>query len=117
MGRRQIPSPRITLKILYGLRDTSTAESYASSGGSTGVIGTKVGMSAAEGCGLSDWSGWFARSNGKAKEEEKRMQGADMLKLLLEVYMEDGLVSSSRWSRQIDNILQLAGTHIRQRGF
>ena len=81
------------------------------------MIGTKVGMSAAEGCGLSDWSGWFARSNGKAKEEEKRMQGADMLKLLLEVYMEDGLVSSSRWSRQIDNILQLAGTHIRQRGF
>lgn len=95
-SRHQTSSPRITLKILYTLRDTSTAESYASSGGLTGVVSTKVGVSAAEGCGLSDWSGWFAKGSGGAgtKGGGKRVQDGDMLKMLLEVYMEDGCVSS-----------------------
>ena len=58
----------------------------------TGVVGTKMGVSAAEGCGLSDWCGWFARGSGAAgvKGEEKGVQDGDMLKMLLEVYMEDG---------------------------
>jgi len=82
----------MTLKALYALRDTSTAESYASSGGLTGVISTKIGVSAVEGCGLSDWSGWFARGSGAAgvKEDDKGARDSDMLKMLLEVYMEDG---------------------------
>jgi len=86
------PSARVTLKTLHNLRDTSTAEAYASSGGLTGVVGTKMGVNAAEGCGLSDWSGWFARNGGTVgpKEEEKSIQNGEMLKMLLEVYMEDG---------------------------
>lgn len=82
----------MTLKALYALRDTSTAESYASSGGLTGVISTKIGVSAVEGCGLSDWSGWFARGSGAArvKEDDKGARDSDMLNMLLEVYMEDG---------------------------
>ncbi|KAG8216912.1 hypothetical protein J3R82DRAFT_7187 [Butyriboletus roseoflavus] len=64
------PSARITLETLHALRDISTAESYASSGGLTGVVGTKLGVSAAEGCGLSDWSGWFARGSGAAGVKE-----------------------------------------------
>lgn len=70
----------------------------------TGVIRTKLGVSAAEGCGLSDWSGWFTRGRGTAgvEGEEKGVQNGGMLKMLLEVYMEDGSVSSS-WRRgQID---------------
>lgn len=51
-----------------------------------------MGVSAAEGCGLSDWCGWFARGSGAAgvKGEEKGVHDGDMLKMLLEVYMEDG---------------------------
>ncbi|KAG9313362.1 hypothetical protein JVU11DRAFT_5677 [Chiua virens] len=88
----KIPFARLTLETLYVLRDTSTAESYASSGGLTGVVGTKVGVSAAEGCGLSDWSGWFAKGSHVvgAKDEEKGAENVDMLKMLLEVYMQDG---------------------------
>jgi len=51
-----------------------------------------MGVSAAEGCGLSDWSGWFARGSSAAgvKGKETGVQDGDMLKMLLEVYMEDG---------------------------
>ena len=51
-----------------------------------------MGVSAEEGCGLSDWSGWFARGSGATgvKGDEKGVQNGDMLKMLLEVYMEDG---------------------------
>ena len=58
----------------------------------TGVISTKIGVNAAEGCGLSDWSGWFARGSSAAgaKGEEKGIQDGDTLKMLLEIYMEDG---------------------------
>ncbi|KAF8840538.1 hypothetical protein BDN67DRAFT_1069186 [Paxillus ammoniavirescens] len=84
----KIPSARATLGTLHALRDASTAESYALSGGATGVVSTKVGVNAAEGCGLADWAGWFGR--GGVKAEERRGKEGDLLKMLLEVYMEDG---------------------------
>ncbi|KAF9225696.1 hypothetical protein BS17DRAFT_729751 [Gyrodon lividus] len=87
----KIPSAYATLRMLHALRDTSTAESYASSGGVTGVVGTKVGVNAAEGCGLVDWGGWFGRDGDSGvKGEEKGGKDEDMLKMLLQVYMEDG---------------------------
>ncbi|KAH0826681.1 hypothetical protein J3R83DRAFT_5069 [Lanmaoa asiatica] len=94
------PSARIALKTLYTLRDTSTAESYAASAGLTGVISTKLGVSAAEGCGLSDWSGWFARGNGAVgvEGEEKGVQNGD--------YVERAI-----------GVLHLTGTHNKQRRF
>lgn len=56
-----------------------------------GVIGTRPGVNAAEGCGLSEWSGWFARGSGAAGvKAEEGAQTGDMLKMMLEVYMEDG---------------------------
>lgn len=98
------------MKTLYTLRDTSTAESYASSGGLTGVVGTKIGVNAAEGCGLSDWSGWFAKGGSTAGvKEENGVHNDDMLKMLLEVYMEDGWVSSFWGSSQVDKVWYLQG--------
>lgn len=70
----------------------------------TGVVSTKLGVSAAEGCGLSDWSGWFAKGSGAAgvKGEERGAHNDDMLKMLLEVYMENGSVSFPWRSGRVD---------------
>ncbi|KIK96539.1 hypothetical protein PAXRUDRAFT_300348 [Paxillus rubicundulus Ve08.2h10] len=87
----KIPSAQATLGTLHGLRDASTAESYALSGGAIGIVSVKVGVNAAEGCGLADWGGWFGRgSAGGVKAEERRGREGDLVKMLLEVYMEDG---------------------------
>ncbi|KIJ14692.1 hypothetical protein PAXINDRAFT_169602 [Paxillus involutus ATCC 200175] len=108
----KIPSPHATLGTLHALRDASTAESYALSGGATGVVSTKVGVNAAEGCGLADWGGWFGRGGaGGVKVGGKE---GDLLKMLLEVYMEDGdtqqtarLLSSQAGRLDVIDIIQL----------
>ncbi|KIJ62130.1 hypothetical protein HYDPIDRAFT_189201 [Hydnomerulius pinastri MD-312] len=89
----KVPSPPLTLRTLHTLRDTLTAEAYASSGGAVGVVSTKVGVSAAEGVGMGEWASWFARGVGSgagAGVGEKGGKEEDMLKMLLKVYMEEG---------------------------
>ncbi|KAF9235542.1 rab-GTPase-TBC domain-containing protein [Melanogaster broomeanus] len=111
----KVPSAYATLRSLHALRDTSTAESYASSGGVTGVISTKVGVGAAEGCGLVEWGGWFGRSgSGSVKGEGHGGTEGDLLRMLLEVYMEDGdtqqtakLLSSQSGRLDVVDILPL----------
>ncbi|KAG6334179.1 hypothetical protein ID866_4908 [Astraeus odoratus] len=98
----QLSSPQSVLRTLHALGDNSTAETYASSGGTCGVIHSRVGANAADGCGLGDWAKWFTRAaeanqpsaKGPYSAEPVQSPGAntptEMLKILLQVYAEDG---------------------------
>ncbi|KAI6040873.1 hypothetical protein EDC04DRAFT_2566388 [Pisolithus marmoratus] len=93
----KLSHPSIVLRTLHSLRDHVTAEVYASGGGVYGVINSRIGASAAEGCELADWAKWFAKSmedrNAAVKRAKSTSLGdqppSEMLKVLLQVYTED----------------------------
>ncbi|KAG1760429.1 hypothetical protein EDD22DRAFT_901244 [Suillus occidentalis] len=78
---------RIALRSLaLTLRDSVSAETYARTGGI--VVPSK----AVEACGMGEWSALFAAKGGPGiLEKEKSSEGkGELVRMLLEVYMEDG---------------------------
>jgi hypothetical protein len=78
---------RIALRALaLTLRDPVSAETYARTGGI--VVPSK----AVEACGMSEWGALFAVKGGAGiVEREKSSEGkGELVRMLLEVYMEDG---------------------------
>ncbi|KAI5996146.1 hypothetical protein EDD15DRAFT_2250674 [Pisolithus albus] len=118
----KLSEPSVVLRTLHSLRDSVTAEAYASSAGVYGVISPRAGASAAEGCELADWAKWFVKAVEDRNLAVKRAKSADlggqppseMLKILLQVYTEDGdiqqvsrLLSSRARSLDIPDIVSL----------
>ncbi|KAG1748329.1 uncharacterized protein EDB91DRAFT_1245037 [Suillus paluster] len=78
---------RIALRALaLSLRDPISAETYARTGG---II---VPSKAVEACGMCEWGALFSAKGGPGiLEREKSAEGnGELVKMLLEVYMEDG---------------------------
>lgn len=78
---------RMALRALaLTLRDPVSAETYARTGGI--VVPSK----AVEACGMSEWGALFAAKGGPGiLEREKTSEGkGELVRMLLEVYMEDG---------------------------
>ncbi|KIK46201.1 hypothetical protein CY34DRAFT_9882 [Suillus luteus UH-Slu-Lm8-n1] len=78
---------RIALRSLaLTLRDSVSAETYARTGGI--VVPSK----AVEACGMGEWGALFAAKGGPGVlEREKSLEGkGELVRMLLEVYMEDG---------------------------
>ncbi|KAI6127527.1 hypothetical protein EV401DRAFT_1854421 [Pisolithus croceorrhizus] len=118
----KLSEPSVVLRTLHSLRDSVTAEAYASSAGVYGVINPRVGASAAEGCELADWAKWFVKvmedRNLAVKRAKTTNLGgqppSEMLKILLQVYTEDGdiqqvsrLLSSQAQSLDIPDVISL----------
>ncbi|KIK11869.1 hypothetical protein PISMIDRAFT_469939 [Pisolithus microcarpus 441] len=118
----KLSEPSVVLRTLHSLRDSVTAEAYASSAGVYGVISPRAGASAAEGCELADWAKWFVKAVEDRNLAVKRAKSAnlggqppsEMLKILLQVYTEDGdiqqvsrLLSSQAHSLDIPDIVSL----------
>lgn len=115
----QLSPPSVVLRALHALRDNATAETYASSGGTYGVISARIASSAAEGCGLGEWAKWFAKAmedrgpvskglNGFNSEKLESTGGsAEMLKTLVQVYSEEGYVAASLYQYLV---IRLVGT-------
>ncbi|KIM70771.1 hypothetical protein SCLCIDRAFT_100585 [Scleroderma citrinum Foug A] len=122
----KLSPPSVVLRALHALRDNATAETYASSGGTYGVISARIASSAAEGCGLGEWAKWFAKAmedrgpvskglNGFNSEKLESTGGsAEMLKTLVQVYSEEGdihqvsrLLSSQAESLDVVDIIPL----------
>lgn len=80
---------RVALRALaLTLRDPVSAETYARTGGI--VVPSK----AVEACGMGEWGALFAAKGGPGiLEREKSSEGkGELVRMLLEVYMEDGYV-------------------------
>jgi hypothetical protein len=80
---------RMALRALaLTLRDPVSAETYARTGG---VV---VPSKAVEACGMNEWGALFAAKGGPGiLEREKSSEGkGQLVRMLLEVYMEDGYV-------------------------
>jgi hypothetical protein len=80
---------RMALRALaLTLRDPVSAETYARTGGI--VVPSK----AVEVCGMGEWATVFAAKGGPGiSEREKSSEGkGELVRMLLEVYMEDGYV-------------------------
>lgn len=80
---------RIALRSLaLTLRDSVSAETYARTGGI--VVPSK----AVEACGMGEWGALFAAKGGPGiLEREKSSEGkGELVRMLLEVYMEHGYV-------------------------
>ncbi|KIK11743.1 hypothetical protein PISMIDRAFT_475868 [Pisolithus microcarpus 441] len=118
----KLSEPSVVLRTLHSLRDSVTAEAYASSAGVYGVISPRTGASAAEGCELADWAKWFVKAVEDRNLAVMRAKSAnlggqppsEMLKILLQVYTEDGdiqqvsrLLSSQAHSLDIPDIVSL----------
>ncbi|KAI6124397.1 hypothetical protein EDD16DRAFT_1561551 [Pisolithus croceorrhizus] len=118
----KLSEPSVVLRALHSLRDSVTAEAYASSAGVYGVIDPRVGASAAEGCELADWAKWFVKVMEDRNLAVKRAKttnlggqpSSEMLKILLQVYTEDGdilqvsrLLSSQAQSLDIPDVVSL----------
>ncbi|KAH7886861.1 hypothetical protein F5I97DRAFT_1806891 [Phlebopus sp. FC_14] len=95
----KLSSSRTTFRILHALRDGPTAEAYALSGGSRGVVSARAGVSVAEGCRLSDWARWFGKCAegglGMERETKVSITSREMLRVLVEVYIEEGDVQQA----------------------
>jgi len=103
----QLSPPSMVLRALHALRDNATAETYASSGGTRGVISPRIASNAAEGCGLGEWAKWFVKAMEDRGSIAKSLSGlnseklentggsAEMLKTLVQVYTEEGYVTAS----------------------
>jgi len=70
------------------LRDPVSAETYARTGGI--VIPSKT----AEACGMGEWGALFSVKGGSGilEREKSAEQKGELVRMLLEVYMEDGYV-------------------------
>jgi hypothetical protein len=84
---------RMALRALaLTLRDPVSAETYARTGGI--VVPSK----AVEACGMSEWGGLFSAKGGPGilEREESANGKGELVRMLLEVYMEDGYVYNQR---------------------
>ncbi|KAI6148762.1 hypothetical protein BKA82DRAFT_4141239 [Pisolithus tinctorius] len=118
----KLSPPSIVLRTLHSLRDSVTAEAFASNGGAYGVISPRIGASAAEGCELADWAKWFVKTvedrsaavNRTKSANPGRQPPSEMLKTLVQVYTEDEdvqqvsrLLSSQAQNLEIPDVISL----------
>lgn len=82
---------------MHDLRDASSAEAYCTLGGE--VVPTKIAQAIGEKCGLDLWTVALFAGSTKGATAMARQKTVDdgvkkgLLKVLLEVYMNDGCVS------------------------